>query len=508
MTKQLLPYDYSVQSDIDTLKLKLWVLDGAPLAEETDVLDTDYDNPIDHVRWLKAEIEAVDLYIRTEEDTLEEGEDTFKNSQRNKRDFLKEIQREINEDTGVRWRDYEVDYESRPTSLTDAQLATLHTTFKSKRSNTEMTSFTETFTKVPEYNIDQLSTYRELAQDTWVHEDIQKEQITEIAITDQDREDKQLVAEMNIVYDEIFDLISTLAPTAISFDTYDSGTTYSKGDIVESGGLHYISNSNGNTNNLPPDPDWDAFGDPWDSGITYKVGSQVEDNNDLYVCTEENDNNDPSSNLDKWLRVKENDTDEWVQDPNDLVIANFPTKRAQVVMVSDDASHRGIYISTHSIGGGFRHGYIKISDGAHHNDDGEPIPQSESGTGISGDLWDDNELTMTDWRLAEFLYSEGSNNYYRDLGIDRSSLPSISTSTLIAGSVSVERNDELVQRWETLNHFREANLQGTGTRIALEGMVSAQIPDLLPDYTESFEQSKQMKASVINILKERLTEFA
>lgn len=177
-------------------------------------------------------------------------------------------------------------------------------------------------------------------------------------------------------------------------------------------------------------------------------------------------------------------------------------------MVSDDASHRGIYISTHSIGGGFRHGYIKISDGAHHNDDGEPIPQSESGTGISGDLWDDNELTMTDWRLAEFLYSEGSNNYYRDLGIDRSSLPSISTSTLIAGSVSVERNDELVQRWETLNHFREANLQGTGTRIALEGMVSAQIPDLLPDYTESFEQSKQMKASVINILKERLTEFA
>jgi len=88
--------------------------------------------------------------------------------------------------------------------------------------------------------------------------------------------------------------------------------------------------------------------------------------------------------------------------------------------------------------------------------------------------------------------------------VDKGSLPLGGTGT---GVISRERFEILDDRWVNINQLRENKIQNIGTRVAIESMTNADIPEMYGDRENHFQDKKDQKEAYTNTLKEICPEF-
>jgi len=435
-------YDYSNDEDFNTLKMKLWVLDGEITNEESDAgfIDEDINNPKNHHESLLNELTFLDRYIRTEEDDLEENERNFEELKEQREQRLERFDGE----------DWELPYNQRPTLLSDSQFETLYQRFKTKRTNGELTTAYDIVNSVTPYCIDTEKEDQEGVVENYEDPAVTMARVEQSGADAQDKNDWNYVKEMNTLYDEMFPMITSVQPDSTSLSTaWVNDTAYTEGDIV----LDSTSNT-------------------------------------VYICNTDHTSVSPPGGL-------PDDIANW--DTFDLntsyVLIGVPQRRLQVSRTKFDPSHKGSILA----GAGYRFIFLNFSG-------------SDSGvnpSGVNHVLVSHNygqvEWNFNGWTHAVYWTNTvTSETWLLPTGVGKGDLPS-GDDTL--GEITEERFDECHQRWVNINRLREDQISQTGTRVMVEAMIDAVIPNLLPDHEDHFEDKKTQKQNYTRILRERCSEF-
>jgi hypothetical protein len=407
---QLFIYNYNNTNDFNTLKMKIWTLDGGITNKDWNdgYEDKDVDNPKNHFASLNNELTFLDRYIRTQENNLEENEMNYNQLVQQR---IANMNRWINTladppSAGIYKKDWEMSYNQRPTLLTTTQFQNLYNAFKIKRSNGELDNAYDIIDKVTNRTIDDEIKNQESVIDNYESPSQTEANIKDMAEESKADNDFNYVREMNDHYDEIFDIIESLNP--------GSGSA-------------------------PPSA----------------TGMNV-------------------------------------------VVVNACTKRKQVVISPGHSSHQGLIVT----GGGYR--FII------RNPNGSPAsisdPSNIDSVGVSPIKNGQVEWHFSDFKYALYYALEGTT-YLVDLNIDKNSLPSIPGSELSIGTRSIERFNELNTRWKNINRLREDKIQDMGTRGILESMANANVPNLLPDHEDHYDDKVLQKKKYTRTLRERHPEF-
>lgn len=172
--------------------------------------------------------------------------------------------------------------------------------------------------------------------------------------------------------------------------------------------------------------------------------------------------------------------------PFDNIFVNVPQKRIIIEPIKNDPSHKGLLINDE----GYRFKFLDTNFEIIELTTAQPS--------------DDPEWSFEDW---EYYYSSETSGIFEPSGITKNDLPSIPDSDETPGALSRERFDELNKRWTNINRLREDNIQNIGTRVIIETMIDAEIPNLLPDHEDFFVDKKTEKETFTTILKETCEEF-
>lgn len=426
LKNQLFVYDYNDSDHRHILKLKIWTLDG-PLtqAEINEGLeDKDVSNPVNHYESLLNELTYLDKYIRTQDELLGDTEPNFdKFSGTREKNYDRWIKKIKDEDTGEFYQDWEQAYNQRVTLITDAQFQELYTLYKQKESNGELTSTEDIIYSVSRDNLDKTASNQESTISMTDPPEETEAQLFDSGEVEAGNEDDNLVKEMNIAFDELREIILTLAPE------------------VPEGPATEI-----------PDPEWDGIGEQ-----------------------------EMIPNPIQWSA-------------NEITCVNMPTKREYVGHAKNHSSHKGMIIEQLQEGG-YRFTY-KTSDllTIYSIDKEDP----NLVISVSGDLFNQLEQNFDSWFYAHF-YTESdseagtSTSYFKPLGIDFTNL----------SNEQKVRHDELNARWTNANNTRENIIMNSGTRIRVESMFNAEIPDLKPEHERHLTDRVDQKELTINILRER-----
>jgi len=433
--------------------MKIWVLDGDILDYCSGIYtDIDINNPTNHFRWLLNELTFLDRYIKTKEDTLDtaNNEQDIDELKQAKEMVLNDWVNTINSETGKLNKDYELPYDSRPTLLGNSQFENLYDAFKIKRTAGELSTALEIVDKVTNYCID-IEAVEAEDQLTSPDSTAVYESIIEQADNEKERNDRNFVENMNIFYDEIFGIIQTLLGLCSGMSAPDWQTlhSYVEGNKVRHGSIYNCVQNH-------------------TSGLTF-----IED-------------------VDKWEVVAPSTR-----------IANLPHKRVQVVLTKDDSSHKGIIAAEE----GYRFAYKDV------NGVDSDIPVNPTmNINASNIKTDEVEWGFEDVKYVRVYVTSkpgGATTWVEDFSpvVNKSLLPSDSTCTYV-DCTCVERFDILNERWETMNNLRENKIQNMGTRIILESMVDAEIPEEITDDKEDYYVTKTgQKGYYTDILKEICLEF-
>lgn len=201
---QLFILDYNDDIDFNTIKMKLWVLDG-PIREseyvDEETPDKDVDNPMNHWGTLLNDLTYIDRYIRTEEGDLEEDEDNFDEFW-NKRIDRKNKWLENNED-------WQQPYNQRPTLLEKSDFEDIYSEFIIKRDNGELQNANDIVKSVTDYCIDmeieQSENAAKYQKDSSEIEDDLKQRAEE----ERSKGDYNYVLKMQDIHDELWNGIVT-----------------------------------------------------------------------------------------------------------------------------------------------------------------------------------------------------------------------------------------------------------------------------------------------------------
>lgn len=411
---QLMVRDYSNSIDLNFLKMKLWVLDGPPMDDDIEdgYIDMDVSNPGNHWASLNNELIFFDRYVRTEDDVLEDNEQTFGQ--------LK-ASRLAGQASWISLgnKDYEQSYSSRPTLITDEQFSELYVLYKQKENNGELTSVFQLIEKpIDDYTIDQYKDSQEYLIDNYKTPAQMEAELIERAEAERKKNDDNYVLEMNRARDEMWEIILSNKPT-----------------IVE-----------------PPD----MIEDPLSPG-------------------------DYITNPNGWGSYS-------------LVVVNFVSERLYVGLTPGDSSHRGIIAND----GGY-----KFQDYDEYGNGGVSYDPLISNL-VSGHKVGELEWSPDDWKWCIYYTENDGDVYLDEAGSDLSTLPS---GTANLGDLTKERFEELSGRWKNLNRLREDKIQNIGTRSIIESMVNANIPDLLPDYIDHWNDLKSHKQYYTKTLRDLCEEF-
>jgi len=181
--EQLLVRDYSDEEDANYLKMKLWSLDGqfSPTEEADGETDPDVTVPRNHWAWVQNELVFLDRYIRTQDDQL----------QKNDEDVI--IERNYEELVGDRiiafkawiitpkypddpendelYLDWEQDYMSRITRLSTQDFADLYTLYHSLMVQNGFASAFDITSLITGYAVDHLSKSQDQSIQNMIHDD-------------------------------------------------------------------------------------------------------------------------------------------------------------------------------------------------------------------------------------------------------------------------------------------------------------------------------------------------
>lgn len=399
--EQLFPYDYN--NDVDTLKMKIWVLDGkiSKSDKEAGYVEDDINDPKNHFASLNNELIFLDRYIRTTEDNLDTNELNFQQLKEQREKILESWINTINPETGEYYKSYELTYSSRPTLLSDSDFETLYQEFKSKRSSGELSNAFEIINKITDYCIDD-----EIYNQEITVENTQDSATIESNLKDKGEEsakdnDNNYVNQMNRLYDEIIDIIDTVEP------------------VVE------------------------------DS--TSKINIQ-------------------------------------------LVLVNLSHRR-ESVSLDNTSTHKGIIAS----GGGYRFSYKDVNK----NDISLTVDNSD----LTNDKTGDVEWLIDEWIWAEYYEDADTGSSYLEFRADKNDLPSEPGTEQDIGNNTIERHSEITTRWKNTNRLREDRIQNTGTRVMIESMVTANIPDLKSDQEDHLSDKNNQKVNYTKTLQEIASEF-
>lgn len=494
----LLNLNYLNSVDIQFLKLKQFVLDAKILVEEVSVIDNDFNKPVDHIRWLLAEVSTIDLYIRTIEKTLDVDEIDYFETQGRKQDSLNSFITTINEDTGLFFNDYEFSYENRPTQLSISELDSLKESFIIKRTAGELSSFTDVILDLSNFVTDEASNlFETIILTLQTPAEIEADLLTQ-AIELKKVKDDPFRIELNRIYDEIWTIITQVAGSFRG--AWLPSTIYYPLNVVTNAGSTYILKGA----QITSDPTFNASNwvqvlNAWSDALDYPPLSIVDEAAVRYAnFTGADITNNPIFQAGSWTEVQSG----YDYSSSNFGFANFPHRRVEVILTPDDSSHKGIFISSANGGiDGYRFRYLENT--VLSTDQVELAWSTFNQTDLTNIDYDKNELDM-DNAEAVTANTDPNPSVVLSRGNITSLLPS-GSDTL--NEVSLERYNELKSRWKIINHFRENEIQNVGTRYILESLVDQTVPDLSPDYTTSFENSKLMKIYFTNILKELLQNF-
>lgn len=468
---QLFVLDYNDTDDFNILKMKIWVLDGDITTEDTSggFTDEDVDNPKNHFESIKNELTFLDRYIRTEEDDLERDPDTNEitesNFQELKQERIDGLQRWINTlkpptSAGIYYQDWEQAYYLRPTLLTDSQFTSAASSFVTKRTAGELDEATDILYEVTNYCIDTEIKRQETTVNTYEDPAVTESKVVSAADASKAKNDFNYVEEMNTAYDEIFTLIKN---QTVSISPWQFTTLYAIGDMVTyapSGDLLCVE---AHTSSNSP------------------TGSPFEPPDDLY----------------------------WISFP-EIFFINCPQKREQVSEVKYHSSHKGVIQAAE----GYRFIYLKF-DGTINTvppSATESIDNIIDCSPLREEVWTGHWAGEVEWNFDDFEFviyfvDNTPEDNLMGLNYDRSTLSSVSGSEFTIDAQTVERFDELNARWENINNLRDNQISNAGTRIMVESMYDANIPDLSTDHQDHYDDKKDQKEFYTEILRERLAEF-
>ncbi len=179
---------------------------------------------------------------------------------------------------------------------------------------------------------------------------------------------------------------------------------------------------------------------------------------------------------------------------DEIYLVNTPQIRNQIALVAGSPTHKGIILA----GGGYRFQWMDIF--------GNVISEPHPGMTISATDW---LMGTVEWNFDYFKFvgyttlTNTIEDFSPVCGKDR--LPNGEDTS---GSLTIERFEELNNRWKNINNLREDEITNIGTRVIIESMVNAVIPDLLPDRLQHFNDKKIQKTYYTNIIKEKRSEFS
>lgn len=505
ITDHLDPYSYLDSEEIHILKLKIMILDGVISEEEAEagVVDEDYEFPKDHLRWLRKELTALDLYVRTEDDLLEENEVPYGEDQQNRVEYLEYFLKSVNPETEELYQDYEMEYESRPSYFTTEQLEELYTKYKIKEGLGQLTSAKDYLDSVTDQNYDygiyeNEQTLKYLKTPEQIYADI-LEQAEEQART----QDNPSVREMNRIYDELWLMFHGIS--GLHKGDHSPYRRYYNTQIVDYEGDTYICRNTHDSlpfsldNFSPTLTDWtpETVYTPW-CIVRYVDEAPDPDETHYYFCIQEHESpslpGSPLGDVTNWIEV-----DNFITyDANNIGFINMPQRRYEVELNKNDLSHKGPILRLLNTGG-YRFGFLKM----------EEDPEAQTTFASS---WKDEPLTATyDYNyndleddfdevevcLFETFWSGSSEVYTR--AITSASLPYGGDGKW---EISKARFDFLNKRWKDLNEEREYQYLDTGTRSILEGMVNADITDIRPSLEARKQNLEDLKESTTKVLTE------
>lgn len=438
--EQLFIYDYNNIDDFQILKMKIWTLDSDFTSAEGGINnDTDVSNPTNHYRWLLNELTFFDLYKRTLDDELLDDELNFNQIKQMRIDGMVLWVKTINPNTGELNEDYEMAYSSRPTLLTDSQFQSLYLPFKNEIQDNQLITAFDITNKITSFCIDLEIVQAETQVNTFVPPDEVCLNILEKATEMQVVNDYNFVSEMNYTYDELLNIVTSL----------NIGC-----------------------------PDWEIE-------VDYVVGDQVCYNTINYICILEHISEDPF--------VPAN----WVSLNDSIGIINLPQRRVQVVLVKNDASHKGFIIT----GGGYRFVYLDMNGNIITNWPAEAnIDHVNTTNPLENGVV---ETSFINFELVIFYQAEGET-YLESLGFTVNSLPAGGAAP---NDLTRDRFNIINARWINFNRLRESKMQDIGTRAIIESMVDAEIPNLLTDYENHLSEKQDHKTNYTNLLTEVCSEF-
>ncbi len=461
--EQLFPYSNAdnQSEDFNTLKMKIWVIDGPVRLEEYvngETPDKDVESPMNHWATLQNDLVYLDRYIRTKDNTLIQDppeanfDELWEQRIKGKERFLN-----TEKEPGVFYQDWEQKYNQRPTLLSKDDYEELYQSFKTKETLGEWETSFDITKKITDYVIDIESKQAEDAIESNQTPAEIKTKLDENADDNVNKNDYNYVVEMNKFYDELWDIVQSVKP----------------GEPEE-----------------------------WVLGQLYELGSISFVELEHYKCILEHtstEDNEPGTGIDWEMHWELMEGVEEIQ----LILANVPTKRVQIVLIEGHSSHKGPIIESQGTGG-YRFQYRMASDGSTISlPVTPPVPPATWSPTLVTDLLGELEDNWNDWVYAQY-YEDIEGPKLESLEIDKNSLP---TGTSAPGDLTRERFDVLNERWENLNNLREYQVMNNGTRSIIESMVNAEIPDLLPDKIAHFNTRKEQKQNYTNILKERRPEF-
>lgn len=442
-------HDYTDSDDLNKLKMKIWVLDG-PIRDEETITDRDISNPVNHFDWLQNELTFLDRYVRTQDNKLGEYELNFEDFVQSRISQRDSYITTINPSIGSYYHDYDQPYNSRPTLLTTSQFEELYDAYKVKESRGELSTALEITSSVTTYCIDDEALSAETSIENNVTPTEIEAQLLTNATAKRSQNDYNFVTEMNRCYDEMWTIVQSLySDPSGSFPEWSGpGTNYSSGDIVSHDGNIYECNS-------------DHI-----SGDTF------------------------SGDSDKWDSLSLN-----------AGVMLFPHKREQIALTSSDSSHKG----TLQAGNGYRFvNYKDPSDGSWITTWASPsdadvcdIPASYT------DEYNTEEDTAENF-IYVMNYTAGDGEHLETMNLTIDDLTNGGTDV---GDITRERFDELNNRWSNINNLREYEISNVGTRVIIESMLEATIPNLLDDRQSHFVDVKHEKIYYTRILQEICSDF-
>lgn len=212
---QLFIYDYNNPDHVHILKMKLWALDGEISQEEADsgIIESDVNIPVDHYNSLLNELTFFDRYIRTKDSKLEKNEKDYSRLVaeriRGQQSFVRQYK---DKSTGTFYKNYEQSYSQRPTLLETNQFEELYNIYKIKESNGELSSAFDITSKISKDNLNKQIKMKETSYNRMQDPDETENQIFSNGVTEKKREDDDFVKEMNIAFDELKTIISSIRP--------------------------------------------------------------------------------------------------------------------------------------------------------------------------------------------------------------------------------------------------------------------------------------------------------